>query len=96
MYIHIYILYRIPYKKPNNRLLYIHCLSNHSPNVIKQIPNSIQERLSKNLPNEEIFKTAILKYEDALKKIGFKVDFKYIKNQRQKPRNRSGNIVWFN
>ena len=28
-----------PYKKPNDRLLYIHSLSNHPPNVIKQIPN---------------------------------------------------------
>ena len=36
-----------PYKKPNDRLLYIYRLSNHPLNVIKQIPNSIQERLSK-------------------------------------------------
>ena len=32
-----------PYKKPNDRLLYIHSLSNHPPNVIKQISNSIQD-----------------------------------------------------
>ena len=36
-----------PYKKANNGLLYIHSLSNHPPNVVKQILNSIQERLSK-------------------------------------------------
>ena len=65
-------------------------LSNHPPNVLKQIPNSIQERLSKNLSNEEIFKTAQCEFEDALKKSGFKVDFKYTKNQRQKY------IIWFN
>ena len=34
-----------PYKKPNDGLLYIHSLSNHPPNVIKQIPKSIQEKL---------------------------------------------------
>ena len=28
-----------PYKKPNDRLLYIHSLSNHPQNVIKQIPS---------------------------------------------------------
>ena len=28
-----------PYKKRNDKLLYIHGLSNHPPNVIKQIPN---------------------------------------------------------
>ena len=85
-----------PYKKPNDRLLYIHSLSNHPPNVIKQIPNSIQEKLSKNSSNGEIFNTAKCEYEDALKKSGFKVDFKYTKNQRQKPKNRSRNIIWFN
>ena len=26
-----------PYKKPNDRLLYIHSLSNHPPNIIKQM-----------------------------------------------------------
>ena len=75
-----------PDKKSNDRLLYIHSLSNHPPNVIKQIPNSIEERLSKNSPNEEILNTTKCKYEDALKKSGFKVDFKYTKNQRQKPK----------
>ena len=34
-----------PYKRPNYSLLYIHSLSNHPSKVIKQIPNSIQERL---------------------------------------------------
>ena len=47
-----------PYKKPNDRLLYIHSLSNHPPNVINQILNSIQEKLSKNSSNEKIFNTA--------------------------------------
>ena len=65
-----------PYKKPKDRLLYIHSLSKHPPNVIKQIPNSIQERLSKNSSNEEILNTAKCGYEDALKKSGFKVHFK--------------------
>ena len=32
-----------PYKRPNDRVLYIQSLSNHPPNVIKQISNSIQE-----------------------------------------------------
>ena len=84
------------YKKSNARLLYIHSLSNHPSNVIKQIPNSIQERLSKNSSNEEIFNTTNCEYEDALKKSVFKVDFKYIENQRQKPKNRSRKIIRFN
>ena len=58
-----------PYKKSNNRLFYLHNSSNHPPHLIKQIPNSIQHRLSKNSSNEEIFITAKCKYEDALKKV---------------------------
>ena len=42
-------------KKPNDRLLYIHSLSNHPTNVIKQIPNSVQEKLLKNSSNEDIW-----------------------------------------
>ena len=67
-------------------LLHIHSLSNHPPKAIKQIPNSIQKRLSKNSSNEEIFNKAKCKYEDVLKKSRFKVGFKYTKNQQQKPK----------
>ena len=85
-----------PHKKPSNRLLYIDKLSNHAPNVKKQISNSIQDRLSKNMSNEEIFNTASCEQNDALKKSEFKVDFKYNKNQRQKPKYRTRNIIQFN
>ena len=44
-----------PYKKPKHGLLYMDSLSNHLLKVIKQIPNSILERLSKKSSNEEIF-----------------------------------------
>ena len=71
-----FLRFSFPYKKPNDRVLCIHSLSNHQPNVIKQIPSSIQERLSKNLSNEEIFNTEECEYEDALEKSGFKVDKK--------------------
>ena len=85
-----------PYKKPSDSLLYIHNVWNHQPNVIKQMMNSIQERLSKNSSNEEICNTAKCEYEGAMEKSGFKVDFEYIKNQREKPKNRSRNIIWSN
>ena len=66
-----------PYKKPNARLLSIHSLSNHLPNSITQIPNSIQERLSKNSSEncEKIIEKC--EYKDVLKKSGYKVDLKY-------------------
>ena len=43
-----------------------------------------------------IFNTAKCEYEDALKKSGFKVNCKYTKSQRQKPKNMCQNIIWFN
>ena len=65
-----YATYR-PYKKPDNKLLYIHSLSNHPPQIIKQLPNSISGRLSKNSSNQEIFNIAKVEYKDALKKPPF-------------------------
>ena len=85
-----------PQKKPNDRLLQIHSLSSNPPNLIKLMPNSIQERLSKNLFNVEIFNTAKYEYKDAPKKSGFKFGFKYTKTQRQKPKHRSQSIIQFN
>ena len=34
------------YEKPNVQLFYIHSSSNHLPQIIKQLPNSISESLS--------------------------------------------------
>ena len=68
-----------PYKKPDDILLYIHSLSKHPPQIIKQLPNSISERLSKNSSNEKIFKTAKVECKDALKKSGYNVGLRYTK-----------------
>ena len=59
-------------------MLYIHSSSNveHPRQIIKQLPNSISERLSKNSSNQEIFNTAKVEYKDALKKSGCNVDLK--------------------
>ena len=72
-----------PYKKPNDKLLCIHSSSNHPPQIIKQLPNSISERVSKNYSNQEIFNTAKVKYEDALKKSGYSVNSKYTNNKSE-------------
>ena len=85
--------YRL-YKKPNEKLLYIHSSSNHPPQVIKQLPNSISERLLKNSPNQEILNTAKVEYEDSLNKSGYNIDLKYTKNKSEKPKTRKQNIIW--
>ena len=60
-----------PYMKPNNTPLYVHKQSNHSPNIIKNIPESINRRLSNKSSNKIIFKKAIPPYQDALMKSGY-------------------------
>ena len=48
-----------PYTKPNNEIKYIHKNSNHPPSVIRQIPLSIESRLSTLSFNEKIFQEAV-------------------------------------
>ena len=62
----------------------------------KQLSNSISERLSKNSSNQEVFNTAKVEYEDALKKSGYNVDLKYTDNKSEKPKTRKRHIIWFN
>ena len=80
-------------QETNDKLLYIHSLSNHPPQIIKQLPNSISERLSKNSSNQEFFNTVKVEYEDALKMSGYKVDLKYTNNKREKRETRKRNII---
>ena len=54
-----------PYKKANDKLLYIRTSSNHPPQIIKQLPNAINERLSYNSSDEAVFNSTKVEYEDA-------------------------------
>ena len=85
-----------PYKKPNDKLLYIHSSSNHPPQILKQLPNSIPERLSKNSSNQEIFNIVKFEYEDMLRKSGYNVDLKHTNNKLEKQKMWKRNIIWFN
>ena len=59
-----------PYMKPNNTPLYINKNSNHPPNIIKNIPSSINRRLSAISSNNNNFKQSTAPYQEALKKAG--------------------------
>ena len=41
-----------PYHKPDNKITYINVQSNHPPNIIKQLPKTIEQRLSNNSSNK--------------------------------------------
>ena len=87
-----------PYKKPTNTFLYNNKNSNHSPQIIKKLPKTINDRLCRNSSNAEIFHASTVEYEVALKNSGYKnVDFKYnLVNKNNSRRNRQKNIICFN
>ena len=57
-----------PYKKPNDELKYINVLSNHPPQILKQLTTTISDRLSRKSSSELIFNESKHQYEDALSK----------------------------
>ena len=87
-----------PYKKPNDNLLYINTDSNHPPEILKQIPISINNRLNQNSSSEQIFNDSKFDYVEALKISGYKnVELKYNHEKTKKTkRTRKRKIIWFN
>ena len=59
-----------PYKKPNDQLLYVNTSSNHPLQIIKQLPISINNRLSNNSSNKQVFDRSKGEYEKALRDSG--------------------------
>ena len=86
-----------PYKKPNNSLIYIHVSSNHPKQILKQLPKSIIDRLSKNSSNEQIFNSSKPEYKKALRRSGsHNPMLSFNKNQSPRRRNRQRKTIWFN
>ena len=85
--------------KPNNEIAYIHKESNHTPSILRQIPLSIESRLSKHSSNEKVFKESIQIYQEALKKSGYNHQLTYqksINNKNKDTKRRKRKIIWFN
>ena len=86
-----------PYRKPNNKPMYINSNSNHPPSIVKQLPIMVNKRISDLSFNEQEFNKAKPMYENALESSGFQFELKYNPmNQNNKRRNRSRKIIWFN
>ena len=86
-----------PYHKPDNIIKYIHVESNHPPNIIKEIPKTIEKRLSRLSSNENIFNEAATYYEEKLEESGHKIKLKYQQeNIQNNTSNRKRKIIWFN
>ena len=87
-----------PYKKPNDQLLYVNTSSNHPPQIIKQLPISISNRLSNNSSNKQVFDMSKGEYEKVLRKSGYRnVNLIYIdRRDIKQKRNCHRSIIWFN
>ena len=87
-----------PDMKPNDTPLYVHSQSNHPPGILRNIPQSVNRRLSSISANEEVFKQACPPYQEALEKSGydFQLKFSPIDQPEQKSRRRQRKITWFN
>ena len=85
-----------PYHKADSKITYINIQSNHPPNIIKQIPKKIEQRLSNNSSNETIFNKAAPLYEKALPEPGYNVKLKYNPNKKIKQKRGKRNTIWFN
>ena len=66
-----------PYRKPNDEILYIHAKSNHPANILKQLPISIETRLSNLSSNSEIFDEASNHYQNILNQSGYDYKLQY-------------------
>ena len=55
-----------PYRKPNDHPLYINNQSNHPPLIRKQLPDMINDRISKLSHNQDSFNQASPLYTEAL------------------------------
>ena len=91
-----------PYRKPNNDPVYIDKNSNHPPNIIHEIPISINKRLAEISSDEKVFNRNVKPYREALHKSGFEHKLKYVKHnenndeEKKKKKSRKRKIIWNN
>ena len=92
-----------PYRKPNNEPLYVNSRSNHPPSIIKQIPKSINQRLSTLSSDQQSFEESKPFYENALKQSDYNVSLQYSTTTTASTttppstkRRRRRNVIWYN
>lgn len=88
-----------PFKKPNDETIYIHTKSNHPKNILKQLPLSVESRLSNLSSIKEIFDENAKYYQEILNKCEYNHTLTYIQsnhNNLNKNNSRKRKIIWFN
>ena len=90
-----------PYNKPDNNPLYINILSNHPPNIIKNLPENISKRINTLSADETTFNKSKGLYNNALAESGFEYKITFQKQQNtstitNNTEKRKRKIIWFN
>ena len=74
-----------PYQKLHSETVYIKKNSNHPPNILKELPKSINKRITGISCNQGIFDAAKTKQEQALCNSGFNEELKYKNKDCEEP-----------
>ena len=90
--------------KPKSVPLYINRNSNHPPAIIKQLPKSINKRISSLSANHSLFESTAPVYRDALKRSKYDEQFIYqpsansnkARTSSKTNYTRRRNVIWFN
>ena len=87
-----------PCRKPDDTPVYINVKSNHPPPIFKELPHSVNRRISALSNSHQTFNNAIPPYKDALSKAGYTLDAKFVETPRKENQNRhrKRNVIWFN
>ena len=86
-----------PYRKPNDTPLYINKLSDHPPQILKNLPAAIGRRISRISSDKDSFDQAAPLYNNALKNSGHSVGITYTESpEKARSNNRQRRIIWFN
>ncbi len=84
-----------PYRKPNDDPLCINRHSNHPPSIIKQLPASINKRISALSADEQTFHESAPIYQNALRHSNFNHKLDYMKQAPQKNTQKQTNAISF-
>ena len=85
--------------KENNKIYYVNVASNHPPQIIKNIPDSVNRRLNSLSKNQEVFENSVGPYQDALRQAGYAYRLHWKTEEPHnsvRNRRRGRHVTWFN
>ena len=89
-----------PFIKENDTPLYVNIKSNHPPTVLKNIPEGINNRLSRTSANKTVFDAATPVFQEALTRSWYSFTLKYdpptVLTTQKKKKCRTKPVTWFN